>query len=242
MRYANLSDTGKVREINQDAVFAASNGQAGLFAVADGMGGHSKGEQASRHLVRKIEQWWCRFQPEAYGYDFKNMMQGLQQAAAEANQEIYHQYNSQDICGTTLVLLWIWNNAYGLLHAGDSRAYLYAQHRFRLLTIDEVWENQPGLTRLNRELGWEQNHGKLYNAVGIRKQLQCQVQAGECSPGMVFLLCSDGLYRFCPQRYLKKYMKNLARTHNPQRCAASLFDKVYGGEAKDNISIILVEI
>lgn len=242
MKQIGICDVGKVREINQDTILAVSREGSGLFVVADGMGGHSRGEKASQHIVSKLREWWERFSPEKYDYDFKRMILALKQIAEEANREIYHTYNNDDICGSTMVLLFICRNAYGILHAGDSRAYLYHAGRFRQMTIDDVWENRPDLTPRERKLNWEYCHGKLLNAVGIREEMQCKVITDELQEGMVFLLCSDGLYKYCPERFLKRYMKKARKAENVEYSVACLLEEVYAGPAKDNISIILVQI
>ncbi len=242
MRHAMICEIGKVRKINQDAVFAASCKEAGLFAVADGMGGHSQGERASQLIIRKMAQWWEAFHPEKYGGQFAQMMHGLQQAAEQANQEIYEAYNRQAVCGSTMALLFIWQNSYGMIFAGDSRIYLYHRRKFRQMTVDEVWENQPDLTPWEREQHWERCHGRLYNAVGIQKELRCSVVTGELTYGMVFLLCSDGLYKYCPWQYLKKYMRKAGKAENPQFVTEDLRNRVYESEARDNISAILVAV
>lgn len=240
MEYAVLCDIGKTRSINQDSVFAASRGDEALFVVADGMGGHSYGEKASRHIVKKMEQWWENFHAQESDHDFTQIMQAVRQAAEQANREIYEKYNQKDICGSTMVLLLIWKQAYGIIFAGDSRGYVYDGHTLRQLTVDEVWENQPCLTKEEKEEGWERNHGRLYNVIGIRKEMRCHVLTNERKPGILFLLCSDGLYKYCPERFIKRYLKKAKRGRQLQVCADALLSKVYESGAKDNISMILV--
>ncbi|MCI8889910.1 MAG: serine/threonine-protein phosphatase [Eubacterium sp.] len=242
MEYAALCDIGKMRSINQDAVFAAAREDTGLFLVADGMGGHSNGEKASRQIVTCISQWWEGFRPQDYDYHFMEMMHGLRQAAKRANEEIYDAYNQGTICGSTMSLLLICGQAYGILSAGDSRIYLYYEKKIRQLTTDEIWENQPDLTPWERELHWEQYHGRLCNAVGIRRELRCSMITDTCRPGQVFLLCSDGLYRYCPKRYLKTCMKKTNRNSHPERTASMLLEKTYHTNARDNISAVLVKV
>jgi serine/threonine protein phosphatase PrpC len=233
---------GKVREINQDAILALSAEDCGLFAVADGMGGHSHGEKASGEIVRALRAWWEDFAPDNYDNDFKRMMRGLMQTVEKVNREIYRTYNRGDVCGSTVVILFLYAGAYGVLCAGDSRVYLYHDRKFRQLTIDDVWENQADLTDRERRAGWNACHGKLVNAVGIREEIRCRMITDELKTGMVFLLCSDGLYKYCPEQYLKKYMKMAGKEGNTEYSGACLLDRVRAGEAKDNISIVLVQI
>lgn len=241
MKYAARSDTGKVRTINQDAVFAADKEGAGLFLVADGMGGHSHGEKASRLIVKKLTEWWECFWPETYGGNFMQMMYSLKQMVQQANEEIYENYNRENICGSTVALLFIYNGAYGVLSAGDSRIYVYHRWKIRQITTDEVWEKQPGIAPSELQKNWKQHHGKLYNAAGIRREMQCRVVTDEWKAGMVFLICSDGLYKYCRERFLRRCMKHVQRGYHPQRMAEVLVNRVYEMGAEDNVSLILVQ-
>ncbi len=242
MEYAQVCDAGRVRKVNQDAILAAGSQDTGLFAVADGMGGHSQGEKASRHMIRRLEEWWDVFCPEKYESSFMKMMDGLKRLLWKVNREIYDRYNQEDICGSTIVLLFIYKNAYGIMYAGDSRIYMCHGWKFRQMTADEVWENQPDLTSWEREKKWEQCHGRLYNAVGVRREMQCSMLTDELKHGMVFLLCSDGLYQYCSTQYLKKCVRKAGRDRDLKAGAQALLKKVYEGEAGDNISLILVQV
>ncbi len=240
MKYARICDIGKVRSTNQDAVLAVSRDDMGLFVVADGMGGHSQGEKASRHMIRKFQDWWEDFCKEDYDGDFKRIMSAVQKTAEQAGREIYQKYNQTDICGTTMALLLIYQDTYGLLYAGDSRVYLYHRYQCRQITVDEVWENQPHLTKAEKEAGWERCHGKLYNAVGISANMRCNKITNMLKPGMVFLLCSDGLYKYCTKQNIKKYMKKAGRDKTPEMIAQTLLDQAYEHGAEDNVSLIVV--
>lgn len=241
MKYVALSEKGKVRKINQDSIFAASGKNVGLFIVADGMGGHSQGEKASQLIVRRMSEWWETFQKEKNNSSFMQIMNSLKKTAKEVNEEIYQVYNKEDICGSTMVLLFICKNAYGIISAGDSRIYLYHRWKFRQMTIDEVWENQPALTPLERKNNWDRCHGRLYNAVGIRKEMQFHIVTDQWKTGMIFLICSDGLYKYCQEKFLIKCMRKARVNWNLQISVDALLSKVYEQDAEDNISLILVK-
>lgn len=242
MKHVGICDVGKVRDINQDAILTVSKDNCGLFVVADGMGGHSQGEKASQHIVQTLLEWWKAFSPAKYDNDFKRMIYALKQMLEQANREIYRSYNQTATCGSTAVILFIYKNTYGILYAGDSRIYMYYERKLRQMTVDEVWENQPDLSPKERKLCWDYCHGKLLNAVGIKQEIECKVITDELEEGMVFLLCSDGLYKYCSERYLKRCMKKARNAGNVEYSCACLLDKVYEGQAKDNISIVLVQV
>lgn len=240
MKYAQMSEVGNVRKINQDAVYAVERNGTGLFVIADGMGGYTQGEKASRLIVEKLMEWWRCFETDTYENDFKRMIHSLQQALEQANIEIYRQYNKGTICGSTVVALLVHQAYYGILYAGDSRAYLYEKHKIKQLTIDEIWENQADLKEQDRKKNWDKCNGKLLNAIGVRPEMQCRIITDQARQGMVFLLCSDGLYKYFPTRKLKKYMRSVQKGKNVSDCCESLMQKTLDGEAKDNVSIIMV--
>lgn len=241
MKYVALSDKGKARKINQDSIFATSDKNAGLFIVADGMGGHSQGEKASQLIVRRMSEWWEVFQKENNSSSFMQIMNSLKNTAKEVNEEIYQDYNRDDICGSTMVLLFIYKGAYGIISAGDSRIYLYYRWKLRQMTVDEVWEKQPDLTSFERKSGWERCHGRLYNAVGIRKEMQFHIVTDQWKTGMIFLICSDGLYKYCQKRFLINCMRKARLNRNLQSSAKALLSAVYEQDAEDDISLILVK-
>ncbi len=241
MEYAGISEKGLVREINQDAVLMRADASAGLFAVADGMGGHSHGERASQLIIKELSMWWENFQPSSYDGDFMRMTASIRQAVEYANREIYINYNKKVICGSTIVLLFIFKNQYCILYAGDSRVYQYRGSLWKLLTIDETWENQSDLSERQRKDFKNPNYGKLVNAIGVRGSMQCRILTGQLKRKDTFLLCTDGLYKFCPDKYLKFYIKKSRRMGNLEDICQRMRDMVYDNGAGDNISFIVVK-
>ena len=211
------SNIGKKREKNQDAFGIYQNEDVGLYVVADGMGGYADGEKASQTVVAELSNWWNSFSPVLFEYDFRKMIVSIEQVIQYANEIIYTEHNQDQICGTTVVVLFIYQKYYGIVYAGDSRCYInYHQRDFlwhgrklRQLTVDEVWENQPEISSKERMMGGHPNRGKLINAVGIKKNIRCRMITDMLTSDAVFLLCSDGLYKFCTDRLIeKKYEKN----------------------------------
>ena len=240
MDYAEMSNVGNKREVNQDAIYAMSRGEIGLYVVADGMGGYEQGDKASKSIVDRMEGWWNGFSGAKYENDFKKMVHSLQQALEQANRDIFYQYNQGAVCGSTVVVLFCWKELYAILYVGDSRVYRYREHKFRQLTIDEVWENQADLTEEEKKKNWKIYNGKLLNAVGIRDQLQCRVITDQINQEEIFLLCSDGLYKYCAEKQIRKYMRKAQKGGKLHKCCEALMKKTLAGEAKDNISIIII--
>lgn len=241
MEYRGVCDIGLERTMNQDAIFMGANGDIGLFCVADGMGGHSHGERASREIVDGLEQWWKGFQESAYDYDFSRMIYALNQVLEKANRNIYKMAGSGQISGSTVVVLFIYRGRYGVLNAGDSRIYLCDRSRVRQLTVDEVWENQVNLHLSSRVKKQHPNRGKLVNAVGIAEDVRITSSTDQSREGMTFMLCSDGLYKMCSERVITRALKE-CRRGTLDEVVKKLIRKAYEGGARDNTSVILVRM
>lgn len=246
LEFAGKSDIGKKRKVNQDAFCLYQSGDAGLFAVADGMGGHANGEEASQRVIAELSNWWKSFSPVLFACDFQRMLSAIEQAVKHANEIIYREWNQDSVCGTTVTALFIYKNMYGVIYAGDSRCYLnyengwWIKKRWEQITVDEVWENQSDLSVAERKMENHPNRGKLVNAIGIRPNVQCRIMTGEILPGMTFLLCSDGLYKFCADKIMRNTLKKCRDRAGIEKGIDALISKVYENGAFDNISIIMV--
>lgn len=240
MEYQGICDVGLQRKMNQDAVYMEADEETGLFCVADGMGGHSHGERASKEVVSALSHWWHEFRGSAYNGDFAPAFYSLQKTLVAASETIFHMSMEGEICGTTAVVLFIFRGQYGILNAGDSRVYLCSGYRVRSLTVDEVWENQPGNTLDAEEKRKHPNFGKLVNALGIAEQARISGSTDIVRPGMIFLLCSDGLYKMCSNRVIVRALRKCKRGLLDE-IISRLIAQVYKGGAKDNVSIILVK-
>lgn len=246
---AGKSDIGRKRETNQDAFGMYQKEDAGLFVVADGMGGYADGEKASQMVVTELENWWKDFSPVLFESDFRKMIASIEQTVAHANEMIYEKYNRKSICGTTVVVLFLYQNFYGIIYAGDSRCYLcegrgiflWQGKRLRQLTVDEVWENQSNLNYQERISKDHPNRGKLVNAVGIKKEIRCRVITDMISSDTVFLLCSDGLYKFCSDKFIEKCMKKGRYGQELEKTVDELIGKVYEKGAGDNVTVVMVK-
>lgn len=242
-----FSETGMRRTINQDAVGMFFKDDCGLFLVSDGMGGHSEGERASQEIQKACQNWWDGRLQEEGGAGFSETVSQLKELLAQANRTIWDETSQEEICGATVVLLWIQQQSYALLWAGDSRCYL-AQHKLlgtqiRQLTIDDVWENLPELSQQysKDEILSHPNRGKLVRAAGVHKNFTCTVQTGAQDKGMLFALVSDGVYKYMEPEKLRAVLKQAVRGEDFTRPLREIRDRVYENQAPDNLSCILVK-
>jgi serine/threonine protein phosphatase PrpC len=196
----SATDVGQKRDHNEDSFLC--NDALGLYAVADGMGGHQGGEQASRMAVEVLEKEMTRrLALAAEGAGSSTVAEALREATMLASREIYDsaQTNPERAgMGTTLTGLCFHGPAVTLSHVGDSRAYLVRDGRARQLTEDHSWIQEqvragllsPGDAIVSRF------RNIITRSVGFEPSVMpdlftMPVEAGDC-----YLLCSDGLSNY----------------------------------------------
>jgi serine/threonine protein phosphatase PrpC len=221
---------GCVRQVNEDAHLARP--LDGLWTVADGMGGHVKGQWASAVIVRALEA-----SPSPDGFDAA--VAAASAALQAANAEIYAeaQATGQPI-GSTVATLLVKEGRFAVLWAGDSRVYLCRGGRLQRLTVDHSQVEQmisSGLLRPEEAEGHPMSH-VLSRAVGVRPELQLDQQAGEALAGDMFLLCSDGLSRTVAAGEIERQL----RGESPRAAAERLLQAALDLGASDNVTVLVI--
>lgn len=228
IKFAGCSETGAVRNQNEDAILMRSSGNCGLFLVADGIGGRAHGEIASGLLREGYGRWWKERFLTARP-PFPEALQEVKSVLFEINHDIVSRYGEMQI-GSTLVLLLLMGENCACLSLGDSRIYRGRGLSVRQVTADDIGRNlQEDLATGERE--------KLVSAVGIRARPEFSIRTDATRPGDRFLLCSDGVYRYVAPKRLER--KILLST-KPESAVANLAAEVESGGAGDNYSMIFV--
>ncbi len=248
IHYMSLSETGLERYENQDTVFCGVYGTAGIFLVADGMGGHENGAYASTRIKHKTETWWNHYIQSERRPAFFGALEELREVFSEANNEILENTRKGLICGSTLAALWIYEDAWAVISCGDSRCYQakgqFLRKTFCQLTTDDVWENQPqnvqGMSR--HEIEKSMYYGSLIRAVGVKPEFQCTIQTDQWKEPTVFVLCSDGIYKYCSEEFLKKQMFRMLKSKDARPCMEEIRNQVFQNGAWDNLSLIMVMV
>ena len=221
---------GCVRDHNEDS-FCAKEAQ-GLWAVADGMGGHEGGEWASEKLVEKLEEVEL---PE----DFDAACELLSEAIRKANRAILLEAQRRERqMGTTVVILLVQGVRYAILWVGDSRAYCLRDGELAQLSRDHSQVQEMvdrGIMTPEDAVGHPMGH-ILSRAVGVRDEVKIDRVDGEVVPGDVFLLCSDGLHGYVEEGDIAR---SLARG-SPERAAEELVKLTLANGAPDNVTVIAV--
>lgn len=222
---------GRVRPVNQDRAGCFTWGDWCLGFVADGMGGHYGGEQASEIVAQACSQWWDSFLNAPQRPSFLQSVEQLRRLLYQCHEKIAEITPPHTACGTTAVLLWVCGREYALFSVGDSRCYKVA-YRFGLaqkpvqLTHDDV-SGEPHLA------------GKLTRALGPGT-CAFSLKTGQVRCGTVFALCSDGIYKACPG--LMQELRRISGKIPLERAADRITAQVDEYGAPDNYSLVLLRV
>ncbi len=226
---AGHSDVGRVRPVNEDA-FLDSPEQR-LWVVADGMGGHSRGDFASSAVVKQLGT----FPPQ--GSVLANL-QDLEARLQLANEQCRTAFRKHRP-GTTVAAMLAHGNYCFFLWAGDSRIYRLREQNLEQLTEDHTVAQQK---HANGELTEEEKHHHpsahvLTRAVGTRETVELDLRYTPVQPGDRYLLCTDGLYN--PVQFPD--IHSLLGEGTPADACAALIDLALERGGRDNITVIVVD-
>lgn len=241
----SFSEIGLTRCENQDAIFLAKNKNSGIFVVADGMGGHYNGGYASTKTVEIIRDWWKKVNVNLMTIPFLELISSLEDTIQYINSYIYNEYKKEkNIGGTTLNILLVHENFYALYNVGDSRTYCCNQKESIQISVDDVWQNQTNI-RNNislKDVKKDSRYGKLTKAIGVRDNITFSVTTCGINGRVVFLLCSDGFYKYCDNKKIEKMLKKIRNKGKASYYLETMKLQVYKKGATDNLSVILVEL
>jgi protein phosphatase len=228
---AARSHPGRVRTINEDACLDQPG--RGLWAVADGMGGHSLGEFASRLAVRSLMDLPAAQSLEQY-------IGAARQRLQDANHRLRVEAARRDVAviGTTIATLLAAQRRCACLWAGDSRIYLYRAGRLRQLTRDH---SQLEEVRSRHVAGSDDTLDRpppnlITRALGGADTLELDGATVEVVDGDVFLLCSDGLSNEVSERAIEQALL----PGNCRQASETLLDLALERGGHDNITAVVV--
>lgn len=249
IKISEITDTGKVREHNEDAI--GSNPDIGLMVLADGMGGYNAGEVASGIAVQTVTELVAegalREERNAIDPTTGLMRQTivLRDAVARANKIIYQTAQSQTHCegmGTTLVAAMYYDNRVSLAHVGDSRAYRLRGDTFQQLTLDHslLQELVDRGFYSEEEAQRSTNRNYVTRALGVEPTVDVEVQEYDVQRDDVFLLCSDGL----PDMVEDEDIHLTISTFNASLdvVGQQLVQLANDNGGRDNVSVMLAQI
>jgi serine/threonine protein phosphatase PrpC len=247
IRYAAKTDVGMKRTHNEDYFSLMEDEQ--LFIVADGMGGHSSGEVASRMAAETVSEFYQRTKDEDATWPYK-MDRSLSYIENRlvcgiklANYKIY-EAASKDIrfkgMGTTLVTCLINGDKIYIAHVGDSRCYRYRNHKVDQVTrdhslLEDYKDAKPDMTEEEERNFPHKN--VITRALGMRETVQVDIRTDEVMDGDTFLLCSDGLSGMVPDDLITQL---LSTTDDLEKAVAELVDQANRAGGTDNITTLVL--
>lgn len=243
------TDTGRVREHNEDAVFA--NPHLGFVVLADGMGGYNAGEVASSmattRLASELESALAARAPHATDGPGGEAFAGqcLRDAVADANAAIFQA--AQDEAGyagmgTTLVAALFFDDRVAVAHVGDSRLYRLRDGTLNLLTHDHsLLQEQIDSGLLSAEEARHSlNRNLVTRALGVDPLVEVDLAEHLVLPDDLYLLCSDGLNDMVPDEEIALALQTLSG--HLELAATQLVEMANDQGGRDNVSVILVKV
>jgi type VI secretion system protein ImpM len=219
-RSAAASNVGRVRTANQDCFI--EHPESGLWAVADGVGGHRDGDAASRMVCDAFADF-------VQVGSFEETIAAAVDRMRAVNEHLVRAAAASllgDPTSSTVVVLLVRGNRCAVLWAGDSRAYRCREGRLVQLTRDHSVE----------QAGGGDSHA-ITRAVGAERRFDLEICREEIQPGDRFLLCSDGLTRVVPDGRIRAAIE----TADPLAAVQELIQATLEAGAPDNVTALLVE-
>jgi serine/threonine protein phosphatase PrpC len=242
---AGLSDIGRRREINED--YFLSDDDVGLYVVADGVGGHAKGEVASREAVDELVMWVRRHLPQMDREMRKGTVDAIEGVRrlleSGVQQACYMIYGLAELdpakrgMSTTLSVLLLRNTRAFVAQVGDSRVYRLRGKEITQLTEDHTLVNyklKQGL--ITPEEAKSVNKNVITRAVGHRDYVEVDTSDTDVTAGDQFFLCTDGFHN-----YLEDDAELCALMHgSPAEIAHRAVELANGRGGRDNITAVVV--
>lgn len=241
--WSALSETGRVRPVNEDAFIHRDFGTLRVWAVADGMGGHRAGEVASRLALEAVADALALVarQVEAGGRLSGRELKGAVLAAHRSVAEQSSQRPDLAGMGTTLTAAAIVRRTVLVGHVGDSRAYLFRGNLLEQLTTDHsVVEELRSAGLISRDEAMNHPHRNiLTRALGLPGPIRVDIVKRVVRRGDILILCSDGLSGYVPPEAIAR---TAASGLDAEALAVELGRLADGAGGQDNTTIVAVKI
>jgi protein phosphatase len=238
VKFGASSDIGLVRSINQDSYYIPVNTALPLFMVADGMGGHNAGEIASVMAIDKIREWMAENSTDLT--NVRTIKKSIVKSVEYANRHIYNHAKEIEGCkgmGTTLTMLYVFDDKIVVGHVGDSRAYLITSNEISQMTQDHSLVQQLLVEGKisKREAKSHPQKNVITRAVGTSSDIEVDVLTLDIKKDDIVILCSDGLTNMVAEEELKDLF--IDETDIQKACEKAIEGaKLKGGS--DNITVL----
>jgi serine/threonine protein phosphatase PrpC len=231
LRYAAQSDRGLIRDLNQDSVYAGPR----LLAVADGMGGMAAGDVASNIVIAAMA-------PLDEDVPGDAMVDALRHAVGVANQHLRDTVDANpqlEGMGTTLTAVLFSGSKFGMVHIGDSRAYLLRRGEFAQITKDDTYVQMlVDEGRVSPEEASSHPQRSLLTRALDGRDIDPEYSVRQVLKGDRYLICSDGLSGVVSSDTIGQTLKEIA---DPQACVERLVQLALRGGGPDNITVVIAD-
>jgi protein phosphatase len=233
LSFAARSHTGLLREGNEDSVYAGPR----VLAVADGMGGHAAGEVASAVAIAALAQ----LDDDVPGSDLLDVLRSSARSANDHLRDMVTGDAALDGMGTTLTAFLFAGNRLGMLHIGDSRAYLLRDGELTQITHDHTLvQTLVDEGRISEEeASTHPQRSLITRALDGRESIEPDLSVREARAGDRYLLCTDGLTG--PVGRLETLQEALSLA-DPQEACDRLVQLALRGGGPDNVTVIVADV
>jgi protein phosphatase len=232
LRYAARSDRGLIRSGNQDSVYAGPR----LLAVADGMGGMAAGDVASNIVIGTL----APLDEDVPGGALLDALRGVVDSANQQLRDTVDANPAMEGMGTTLTAMLFSGSKIGMVHIGDSRAYVLRDGEFGQITKDDTYVQMlidEGRITPEEADSHPQRH-LLYRALDGR-DAEPEYSVREAHAGDRYLLCSDGLSGVVSAETIAATLREYV---DANQCAERLVQLALRGGGPDNITVIVADV
>ncbi|MHB9860436.1 Stp1/IreP family PP2C-type Ser/Thr phosphatase [Streptomyces sp. YIM S03343] len=233
LRFAAGSHKGMIREGNEDSGYAGPR----LLAIADGMGGQAAGEVASSEVISTL----VTLDDDVPGSDVLTSLGAAVQRANDQLRAMVEEDPQLEGMGTTLTALLWTGQRLGLVHVGDSRAYLLRDGVLTQITQDHTWVqrlvDEGRITE--EEASTHPQRALLMRALGSGDRVEPDLSIREVRAGDRYLICSDGLSGVVSHQTMED---TLASYQGPQETVQELIQLALRGGGPDNVTVIIADV
>ena len=243
MKLIAKTDIGALRERNEDSYFFDEQNR--LFAIADGMSGHARGDIASRLALQIFEEWAKETPIPTSDLGPIKRLEILEKLATEANQRVYttgqdsHQYHRM---GTTLTAGFVTPSYLAYVHVGDSRLYVLHNDILTQITVDDsLVQKMIDNGEITPEEG--RVHPKrniITQAIGLAEEVSLTTDVYPLSAGDIILACTDGLHDLITDDTETRNIITSAPTL--EEASENLVSKALAYGGTDNVTVLLIAI
>lgn len=226
-----LTTIGTVRKHNEDAYLTLPD--KGLWVVADGMGGHNKGDIASQTIIDAYTDFEPLRTLSQTVDDLENRVLKVNDMLREGVED-----DPRNIMGSTVAMMYAYQKYAFFLWAGDSRIYRYRDEHLIQISHDHsfVQESVDKGAMLPEEAAVHPSSNIITRAVGVHEDLFVDIDYCEAKLGDKYLICSDGLFKDVTLNHIADKMNDI-----PFKAAEGLIKMALANQANDNVTVIVIE-